>query len=176
MITAPHGVRGLVRIRPFTETPEGVTAYGPVTAGPDGRALAIALRSFAKGQWLAAIDGVESREAADALRGQQLFVSRDQLPSAAEGEVYVTDLIGLVPRLVDGANFGRVVAVQDFGGGNLLEVEKPDRIRVFIPFTMAAVPELDVAAGRLVIDPPAGLFDPVEPDDRDPPSGKGGAR
>ena len=111
---------------------------------------------------LAKLSGVETREAAEALKGLKLYVPRSALPTPEEGEYYYADLIGLAVETLDGAAFGRVQALYDFGAGDLLEVKTAHGKLVMLPFTEAAVPVVDVSAGRLVVDPPPGLLDKPE--------------
>ena len=155
VIAGAHGVRGLVKIKSFTEVPEDVAAYGPVTDETGGRRFTITVKGRVKGSVLAALEGVADRDQAQALHGQQLFVPRDALPVPDEEETYYqADLIGLAAEDPDGRSLGRVVAVQNFGAGDLLEVLGPDRVSRYFAFTKEVVPELDVAGGRAVIRPP----------------------
>ncbi len=153
LITAPHGVRGQVKLRPFTAAPGDVTAYGPLTDESGTRRFAVQLKSQVKGQWLAEIDGVSSREAAEALRGTRLYVERSALPPAEDDSFYHADLIGLAVEDRDGAALGTVRAIYDFGAGDTLEVSGPNG-SLMIPFTKAAVPVVDLDGGRLVVEPP----------------------
>ncbi len=162
MITAAHGVRGLVRVKPFTADPAGVTAYGPVGDEPGRRRFALTLLNRHKDQWLARIDGVEDRNAAEALRGTGLFVDRSALPPPEdEDEFYHTDLIGLAAVSPDGGRLGRVRAVHDFGAGDLLELTTEAGAVVTVPFTRAVVPEIDIAAGRIVVVLPEDVEAPA---------------
>ena len=108
---------------------------------------------------LAALDGVADRNAAEALKGLRLYVGRDALPALAEDEFYHADLIGLAVEQVGGERLGTVKAVHDFGAGDVLEVTREEGGSVFLPFTMAVVPVVDIAGGRLVADPPAELLE-----------------
>lgn len=161
-ITGAHGVRGLVKVKPFTAAPEDLTAYGPVSDETGERRLALQLLSWAKDQWIARVEGVADRDAADALRGLRLYVDRTALPEAEEDEFYHADLIGLAAVLADGSSFGTVRAVFDFGAGEMLEIARAGGSAVMVPFTRAAVPVVDIAGRRIVIDPPAGLLEPAE--------------
>ncbi|HET8726546.1 MAG TPA: ribosome maturation factor RimM [Alphaproteobacteria bacterium] len=159
-ITGAHGVRGLVKVKPFTQDPAAIGAYGAVTDEAGGRRFGLELLSLAKGQWLARIEGVADRNAAEALRGTRLYVAREALPEPEEDEFYYADLIGLRVELPDGAPFGRVRAVHDFGAGDVVEIAGADGGAIHVPFTRAAVPVIDVPGGRIVVDPPAGLLEP----------------
>lgn len=169
MISGAHGVRGLVKVKPFTEDPEGVTSYGPLSDESGLRSFRLELLSQAKGQWLARIEGVSDRTGADALRGTRLYVGRDLLPEPEEDEFYHADLIGLRVESPDGEPFGIVRAVHDFGAGPLIEIDRRPGA-IMVPFTKATTPVVDLAAGRIVIDPPAGLLEPPghRPEDEGP--------
>lgn len=162
VVTGAHGVRGLVKVKPFTADPAALAAYGPVTDESGGRRFAIELLSFAKDQWLARIDGVADRAAADGLRGVRLYVDRAALPQPEEDEFYHADLIGLRAERPDGTAFGRIRAVHDFGAGDMLELDMPEGGSLMVPFTRDAVPLVDLAGGRVVVDPPPGLVEPPD--------------
>jgi 16S rRNA processing protein RimM len=164
IVTGAQGVRGAVRIKSFTAEPADIGSYGPLEDESGARRFRLAVAGQSKGVVIARIDGVEDRNAAEALRGVRLHVDRAALPPPEEEEYYHADLVGLEAALPDGTAFGRVVAVHDFGAGDSLEIERPEGGTVLVPFSRAAVPVVDVAARRLVVDPPEGLFDgrPVE--------------
>lgn len=152
VIGAPHGVAGEVRVKTFTGDPEAIGDYGPLYA-PDGRALEISGARAAKNVVIVRFHGVTTREQAAALAGTPLFVDRSALPEDLdEDEFYHADLIGLAVRDETEAPVGRIAAVHDFGGGDILEVRLDDGRSVMIPFTGAAVPLVDVAAGFVRID------------------------
>jgi 16S rRNA processing protein RimM len=158
-IAGAHGVNGVVRVKPFTEQPEDVAAYAPVTDESGSRTFALRYIGPAKGAVLVRIEGVGDRDAAEALKGVRLYVPRSSLPAPAEEEFYHADLIGLAVVDAEGSEIGRVRSVEDYGAGDLLEVELTSGRLVMLPFTRAVVPEIDLAAGRLVVVPPAGLLD-----------------
>ena len=154
VVAAPHGVRGLVRIKSFTEDPMAVGAYGPLSDESGKKEYRVETLSAARGAVLARIEGVADRTAAEALRGLRLYVERRRLPEAGEREWYEADLIGLSAIGRDGKDWGKVVAFHDFGAGSVMEVSGG----TMLPFTDEAVPEIDVEGGKVVIDPPAGLL------------------
>jgi 16S rRNA processing protein RimM len=163
VITGAHGVRGAVRVKSFTADPAAIMAYGPLEDESGARRLALELDGTVRGMLIARIAGVADRNAAERLKGTRLYLPRAALPPTEAEEYYHADLIGLAAELADGTGFGRVRAVHDYGAGDSLEIEKPDGAVVLVPFTEAAVPLVDLAQGRLVVEPPAGLFDrPVE--------------
>jgi 16S rRNA processing protein RimM len=164
IVTGAQGVRGAVRVKSFTADPADVGAYGPLSDERGARRFRLAVVGQSKGVVIARIDGVEDRDAAEALRGVRLYVERAALPPPDEEEYYHADLVGMAAVLADGSPFGRVVAVHDFGAGDSLEVERPEGGTILVPFSRAAVPVVDVEARRLVVEPPEGLLDnrPVE--------------
>lgn len=167
-IAGAHGVRGWVRVRAFTEDPATVCALGPLTDEEGTRRFVVTPTGTVKDAILARIDGISDRDAADALRGVVLHVERDRLPEPGEEEFYHADLIGLRAERLDGVELGTVVEVHDFGAGDVLEIKGTDGRTEMLPFTKAVVPAVDVAAGRIVVDPPfaveaAAGTDEVEP-------------
>lgn len=153
VIGAPHGVGGQVRIHTFTEAAEDIAAYGPLTDDA-GRIWHLEVQRPCKGGVIARLRGIRDRNAAERLKGQKLHVARARLPRPEEDAYYHSDLIGLDARLEDGSPFGRIVAVQNFGAGDLLEVRLTSGRTVLLPFTAQAVPEVDLEAGRVIVVPP----------------------
>ncbi|HEX2215880.1 MAG TPA: ribosome maturation factor RimM [Xanthobacteraceae bacterium] len=159
-IGAPHGVRGEVRLKAFTADPDAVARYGPLESEDGARQIEIVSLRPAKNLLIAALKDIRDRDGAEALRNMRLYVSRERLAPPEEEEFYYADLIGLQARTTKGRPLGTVVAVQNFGAGDLLEVAPLDGgASVLVPFTKAAVPEVDIAGQRVVIDPPTGLFE-----------------
>jgi 16S rRNA processing protein RimM len=158
VITGAQGVRGAVRVKSFTAVPEDVASYGPVEDETARRQLTLRLVGHAKGVVVATIAGIDDRDAAEALKGVRLYVKRSALPEAGEEEYYHADLLGLEAVLRDGTVLGRVRAVHEYGAGDSIEVERAAGGTVLVPFTRAAVPVVDLAGGRLVIEPPEGLL------------------
>jgi 16S rRNA processing protein RimM len=159
-------VRGAVRLKSFTAVPEDVAGYGPLEDERGERRFALRLvggarGGGAKGVLIAAISGIDDRDRAEALRGLRLYLPRSALPPTEEEEYYHADLIGLDAALPDGTPVGTVRAVHDFGAGDTLEIERAGGPSVMVPFTRAAVPVVDVEGGRLVLDPPLGLLEPL---------------
>ncbi|WP_298974748.1 ribosome maturation factor RimM [uncultured Roseobacter sp.] len=158
-IGGAYGVRGELRIKSFCAVAEDIETYSPLTSEDQGQTFHLALIRPIKNGFVARIAEVATKEAADALKGVQLFASRDQLPSLPDDEYYHTDLIGLDVLDTGGTMLGRVKNVLDHGAGDLLEVQRPGSSEtVLLPFTLAAVPTVDLGAGRIVADPPDGLF------------------
>jgi 16S rRNA processing protein RimM len=159
-IGRPQGLQGEVRIRSFTAEPAAIANYGPLEDETGMLVFEIeSLRVTAKAL-TARLKGVESRDQAEALTGTKLFVPRSRLPEREEDEWYHSDLIGLAALAPDGATIGTVIAVHNFGAGDLLEIGPPGGgATVLMPFTRETVPEVDVEGGWLRIAPPEGLFE-----------------
>jgi 16S rRNA processing protein RimM len=156
IIVGVRGIKGEVRIKSFTDDPVDIGAYGPLYDRTGDRRFDLKVTGTQKGVVLARVDGVNDRTAAEALKKTELFIERDQLPAPEEDEFYHSDLEGLEAVTVSGETIGKVVGVFDFGAGPVVEISG----NVMVPFTRAAVPEVDIESGRLVIDPPDGLFEP----------------
>jgi 16S rRNA processing protein RimM len=163
IVTGPHGIRGGLRIKSFTADPADIDAYGPVSDETGTRHFAIRVVGMIKGVVLAELDGITDRNAAEALKGLNLYVDREQLPPADADEFYHADLLGLEARLADGTVLGAVTGLYDFGAGESVEITGPKGAVTMVPFTKAAVPAIDLTGGTLTIDPPAGLFEKPAP-------------
>lgn len=155
-IAGAFGVRGEVRLKSFCAEPEAIATYGPLWT-QEGREFTVSLGRPIAGGIAARLSGVDTREAADALRGQRLYADRDALPALPDDEYYHADLIGLEVRDAGGAVLGRVAAVLNHGAGDLLEIRRPGSASLLLPFTRDVVPTVDLASGRIVADPPEGL-------------------
>jgi 16S rRNA processing protein RimM len=159
LIGPAHGTRGEVRLKSFTADPMAVMDYGTLETEDGTATFEIESLRPAKNHWVAQLRGVRDRNAAERLANTRLFVPRDRLPAAETDEFYHADLIGLAAVTTDGRQLGTVVAVHDFGAGNILELRhESKRDTVMLPFTSATVPVVDIAGGRIVIDPPDGVF------------------
>jgi 16S rRNA processing protein RimM len=154
VVVGAHGVRGAVRVKPFTAEPGAVAAYGPVEDEGGTRRFELRLIGEGKGVVVAKLAGVDDRNAAEALKGLRLYVPRAALPPPEEEEFYHADLLGLEAVTRDGDRLGTVRAVHEYGAGDSLEIALGDGGTLFVPFTKAAVPAVDLAGGRLVVDPP----------------------
>ncbi|ROP91332.1 16S rRNA processing protein RimM [Stella humosa] len=165
-VVGVHGVRGNVRIKSYTDDPAGFGRYDPLLDGA-GRPVKLRVVGEAKGTVVVQFQGVVDRNAAETLRGTRLFVPRSALPAPDEEEFYHADLIGLAVETVAGQPLGRVLEVANYGAGDMLEVRPAQGPSLLVPFTRAIVPVVDLVGGRVVVDPPAGLLDPVRPDERD---------
>ncbi len=158
-IAGAFGVKGEVRLKSFCAEPEAIVDYAPLTSEDGTRRFMLHLVAPTKGGFVAEIDGITSKEAADALRGMRLFAERDALPTLPDDEYYHADLIGMTVLDTGGKDLGRVMNVLNHGAADLLEVNGPGlKDPVLLPFTMATVPTVDLASGRIIADPPEGLW------------------
>jgi 16S rRNA processing protein RimM len=159
-IAGAFGVKGEVRLKSFCADPAAIADYTPLYSKDGRRFATVVLTGAAANALTARIDGVATKEEADALKGTELYAERDQLPSLPDDEFYHADLIGLPVYDAGGQLLGKVKAVLNHGASDLLEIHSPGtKSTVLVPFTNAAVPTVDLAAGRIVADPPAGIFE-----------------
>jgi 16S rRNA processing protein RimM len=156
-IGAAHGVRGEVRLWPFTEDPMAVTDYGQLSTRDGTRQFEVARARMAKDHLVAALKGVTTRDEAERLNGIELYIARDRLPAAEAGEYYHADLIGLRAVDAQGGAIGEVVAIHNFGAGDIIEVAPAQGPTLLLPFSDAVVPTIDITAGYLVIEPPGEI-------------------
>jgi 16S rRNA processing protein RimM len=153
-VAAAHGVRGALKLKSFTAEPESVAAYGPLFDGQGRRLFEIRLLGQAGGALIAQAQGIATRDAAEALRGQRLYVPRSRLPAVEEDEFYHADLLGLDVVDGEGRPLGKVRAIHDFGAGDLLDILGADGASLVVPFTREVVPMVDIAARRVTVLPP----------------------
>jgi 16S rRNA processing protein RimM len=154
-IGAPHGIRGDVKLHSFTAEPMAIADYGALESEDGALSLTLETVRPTKDALVARFKGIDDRSAAERLRNVELYVPRDRLPAPTAGEFYHADLIGLAAVTSDGAAFGTVVAVHDFGAGDILELQpRTGGATIMLPFTDAFVPSVDMAGGRIVVKPP----------------------
>ncbi|KKL72414.1 hypothetical protein LCGC14_2085160 [marine sediment metagenome] len=159
-IAGAFGVKGEVRLKSYCADPAAIADYAPLTTSDGSRSFEVTLLRPIKTGYGARITGVQTREEADALAGTQLYAARDKLPGLPDDEYYYADLIGLEVCDTGGVSLGRVREVLNHGAEDLLETDAPGRNdTVLLPFTKATVPTVDLAARRIIADPPEGLFD-----------------
>jgi 16S rRNA processing protein RimM len=155
-----HGVKGTVRIKSFTEEPANVAAYGSVSDEAGARSFTLEPIGASRGAVLARIEGVDNREAADALAGTRLYVPRSALPTTDEDEFYHADLLGLRVLSTNGEAVGTVSSILPIGETDVLEIDRESgRPSLLVPFTAEDVPEVDLAAGHIVIEVPVDAED-----------------
>jgi 16S rRNA processing protein RimM len=157
VVGRPHGVRGLVRVVSYTADPASLTAYGDLT-DDRGRRFTLRWRGEGIAEIAEMVDGkpvpAADRNAAEKLVNTRLYIERARLPPPDEEEFYLADLVGLAAFDGTGAALGEVAAVHDYGAGASLEIARAEGAALLVPFTRAAVPEVDPAAGRLIVVPP----------------------
>ncbi|MES5485645.1 ribosome maturation factor RimM [Bradyrhizobium sp. INPA03-11B] len=153
-IGAAHGVRGAVRLWTFTEDPLAVKDYGPLMTKDGARQFEVTHAREAKDHLVVTLKGVATRDDAERLNGLELYVPRDRLPDTDDGEYYHTDLIGLAAVTTAEQPLGKVIAIHNFGAGDIIEIAPPQGATMLLPFTNAVVPTVDLAGGRVVIDLP----------------------
>ncbi|MES0827883.1 ribosome maturation factor RimM [Ruegeria sp. SCP11] len=158
-VAGAYGVRGEVRLKSFCAVPEDIENYSPLTDEAGTERYPLVLTRAIKNGFAARLGGVETKEQADAINGLRLYARRDQLPSLPDDEFYHTDLIGLEVYDTGGTLLGRVKSVQNHGATDLLELHGPGlKSTVLLPFTLEAVPTVDLDKGRIIADPPEGLL------------------
>jgi 16S rRNA processing protein RimM len=167
-IGAPHGVRGAVKLWTFTEDPLAVMHYGPLATKDGARKFEVANAREANGHLVATLKGVASREDAERLNGIELYIPRDKLPATDDDEYYHADLIGLAAVNTALEPIGKVIAIHNFGAGDIIEIAPPQGATLLLPFTNAVVPTVDLAAGRVVIQIP-GEIEGDTPENADTP-------
>lgn len=161
---APHGVRGEIRLQSFTADPAAISTYGPLFDASLARRFVIAsLRPLGKDMFVARLEGVCDRTGAEALTGVALYLPREALPAPEEDEFYLADLEGLRAQTRAGATLGVVIGVRNFGAGDILEIAPPEGGEtLLLPFTKAVVPIVDIAGGRVVVEPPSSDDAPAD--------------
>ncbi|MBR1162433.1 ribosome maturation factor RimM [Bradyrhizobium elkanii] len=164
-IGAAHGVRGAVRLWTFTEDPLAVKDYGPLMTKDGARQFEVTHVREAKDHLVVTLKGVASRDDAERLNGLELYVPRDRLPDTDDGEYYHTDLIGLAAVTTTDQPLGKVIAIHNFGAGDIIEIAPPQGATMLLPFTNAVVPTVDLDGGRVVIDLPKEIDGEIDGDD-----------
>ena len=153
-IGAAHGVRGAVRLWTFTEDPLAVKDYGPLTTKDGARQFEVAHAREAKDHLVVTLKGIATRDDAERLNGLELYVPRERLPETDNDEYYHADLIGLTAVTAAEQPLGKVIAIHNFGAGDIIEIAPPQGATMLLPFTNAVVPTVDLAGGRVVIELP----------------------
>ena len=158
-IAGAFGVKGEVRLKSFCAEPDAIDSYNPLSSEDGTQQFKLKITRAVKNGFAARIEGVRFKDQADALRGVRLYADRSMLPDLPDDEYYHADLIGLTVLDTGGGELGRVKAVLNHGASDLLEITAPGlREPVLLPFTREAVPTVDITQGRIIADPPDGLF------------------
>ena len=153
-IGAAHGVRGAVKLWTFTEDPLAVKRYGPLTSKDGARQFEVTDAREAGDHLVATLKGISTREDAERLNGIELYIAREKLPATDEGEYYHADLIGLAAVTAANEPIGRVIAIHNFGAGDIIEIAPAQGASMLLPFTNATVPTVDLVNGRVVVELP----------------------
>jgi len=151
---APHGVRGELRVKSYTQDPLGIADYDGLHDGAGRPVEIVSARPLKDDLLVVRVKGVNDRDAAQSLTHTKLYIPREKLPPTEEDEFYTRDLIGLRAETQEGALIGTIVAVPNYGAGDILEIAPPAGETLLYPFTRAVVPTVDIAGGRVVISPP----------------------
>ena len=158
-IIGAFGVKGELRVKSFCTEPSDIGSYGVLTSEDGSQSFDLTVKGPIKGGYSCRIKGIQYKDQADELRSVRLFTSRENLPSLPDDEFYHADLIGLDVINTGGEKLGRITAIHDHGAGDMLEISgKGIKNTVMLPFTREAVPTIDLAAGRIITDPPTGVF------------------
>ncbi len=150
-IGAAHGVRGAVKLWTFTEDPFAVEAYGPLSTKDGARHFEVASAREARDHLVVTFKGITSRDEAERLNGVELYVPREKLPVTEDDEYYHADLIGLDAVTTADEPLGRVVAIHNFGAGDIIEIAPESGTTILLPFSNTVVPTVDIPGGRVVI-------------------------
>ncbi|MDO9245595.1 MAG: ribosome maturation factor RimM [Phenylobacterium sp.] len=161
-VAGAFGVRGEIRITTFTEDPLALATYRVLTREDGSPGLTITAARAVKGAVIARAAGIDTRDQAEALRGLKLFIAREALPAPDEDEFYHADLLGLTLETPEGELMGKVKTIQDFGAGDLIEVQPPMGASWWLPFTRETVPEVRIAEGKLIAVRPAEIHGDAE--------------
>jgi 16S rRNA processing protein RimM len=153
-IIGAQGLKGAVKAKIFTAMPEALTRYGALHDAAGRKFEITAFRPGKTGEAVMSFQGIESRDAAEALKGTELFIARDALPTTAKDEFYHADLIGLEAQDGEGRSLGKVAAIHNFGAGDVIELTRSDGDSVLLAFTADNVPTIDVPGGRIVVAVP----------------------
>lgn len=155
VIAGAHGLDGAVLIRSYTSDPVSIGSYGKLADKENRRTFEVKVRRVTAKGVIAKLAGIADRTQAEGLKGVELYIERSALPEPGENEVYVADLIGLRVEGKDGTQLGTVSRMDNYGAGEVMEVTLETGGALLLPFTRAAVPVVDIAGGRVVVDPPA---------------------
>ena len=162
VIVGAHGIKGEVKLKSFTSDPSSIGRYGPLQS-KSGQIFEITKIKPAKDGFIATLKGVTDRNQSELLRGTELFVAREKLPKLKSSEAYAHDLMGSDVLLEDGSLLGKLIAMPNYGAGDLLEVELGSNTEtILIPFTSAFVPQSDFTSGKITVVLPEGYLDAGE--------------
>ena len=150
-IAGAFGVKGEVKVKSFTQNPADCLAYGPLLDAEGVPVLTPLSHRSVKDALAVRAQEVTTREAAEGLKSTKLYIRRAALPEPDEDEFYFSDLVGLDVKTTDGKRMGKIIAVHEFGAGDMLEIKPKQGASFFHPFTKMATPKVDLDAARVVI-------------------------
>jgi 16S rRNA processing protein RimM len=153
-VIGAQGLKGAVKVKLFTESPEALPSYGPLRDARGRRYEIAAFRLGKPGEAVISFSGIADREGAEALKGVELFIAREALPATVEEEFYHADLIGLDAQDSEGRMLGKVAAIHNYGAGDVMEIARSDGDSMLLAFTRETVPTIDIAGGRIVVAVP----------------------
>lgn len=167
VITGAHGMGGAVKVKSHTANPADIASYGEITDASGQRQFSLRIQRSTGKALVAKIGGVDDRNGAEALKGTELYIPRDALPELEEDEFYYSDLTGLDVELMDGSRFGVVRLVDNYGAGDVIEIEMMNGKTAFYPFNKAVIPVVDLENHRVQLDPPTEVSE-RDPDEQEP--------
>jgi 16S rRNA processing protein RimM len=150
-VIGAQGLKGAVKVKTFTAEPEALARYGVLHDAAGKRYEITAFRAAKPGEAVISFQGVGDRDAAEALKGTELFVARAALPEAGDDEFYHADLIGLEAFDSEGRLVGKISAIHNFGAGDVIAIHRADGDEVLLAFTRQTVPQIDIQGGRVTI-------------------------
>jgi 16S rRNA processing protein RimM len=153
-VIGASGLKGAVKVKIFTASPEALTRYGALR-DKHGKEFSVTdLRPGKTGEAVISFSGITTRQAAEALKGTELFIARAALPKAGDEEFYHADLIGLEAQDGEGRILGKIAALHNYGAGDIVEITRPDGDSVLLAFTRETVPTIDIPGGRIIVAVP----------------------
>ncbi len=156
-IATAHGIKGLVKLRSFVEDTDLFKNVAVYTGETSQKTISLTLKNQLKGDWLAEVKDIADRNAAELLRGTKLYIDRDSMPDADDGEYYIEDLKGLRVIDVAGKEIGTVLSVENFGASDLLDIKPQSGDAFYVPFTDDIVKDVDMDSGVITIELPEAM-------------------
>lgn len=153
-IATAHGIKGFVKVRSFVDDDDLLQGDNVFTAESGSKTIKITLKNALKGDWVAEVKGVVDRNEAERLRGTKLYIDREAMPEADDGEYYVEDLKGLKVVDKDGKDIGVVLSVENFGASDLIDIKPETGASFYIPFTDDTVLDVDFENGFITVELP----------------------
>ena len=159
-IVGVHGVKGMLKLKVFSDSPENLPDYAPLCDAAGKREFTFLTFQPHQNIYLVTLDNIKDRDQAEKLRGTKLYVSRDRLPKIKDKDTYYhADLIGLSAKDAAGMVIGKIIHVANFGSGDLLEIKPVKGASYYVPFTKAIVPHVDIEKKEATVLVPPGLLD-----------------